>query len=71
MLEPAEISLVQAFRMVYSRFEYLLGGKTMKHTYGRIKLALASAALLITPNLASASVNLQTDDFVGISFWLI
>ena len=43
----------------------------MKHTYGRIKLALASAALLITPNLASASVNLQTDDFVGISFWLI
>ena len=36
----------------------------MKHTYGQIKLALASAALLITPNLASASVNLQTDDFV-------
>jgi bacteriorhodopsin len=57
--------------MIYSRFEYLLGGKTMKHTYGRIKLALASAALLITPNLASAAANLESDDFVGISFWLI
>jgi bacteriorhodopsin len=57
--------------MIYSRFEYLLGGKTMKYTYGRIKLALASAALLITPSLASASANLESDDFVGISFWLI
>tara|TARA_B100001093_G_scaffold233925_1_gene224231 strand:+ start:204 stop:1100 length:897 start_codon:yes stop_codon:yes gene_type:complete len=45
--------------------------KKMKHTYGRIKLALASAALLITPNLASAAANLESDDFVGISFWLI
>ena len=43
----------------------------MKYTYGRIKLALASAALLITPNLASAAANLESDDFVGISFWLI
>ena len=43
----------------------------MKHTYGRIKLALASAALLVTPSLASASANLESDDFVGISFWLI
>ena len=43
----------------------------MKYTYGRIKLALASAALLITPTLASASANLESDDFVGISFWLI
>ena len=43
----------------------------MKHTYGRIKLALASAALLITPSLASASANLESDDYVGISFWLI
>ena len=43
----------------------------MKYTYGRIKLALASAALLITPSLASASANLESDDFVGISFWLI
>jgi hypothetical protein len=40
----------------------------MKYTYGRIKLALASAALLITPSLASASANLESDDFVGISF---
>ena len=43
----------------------------MKYTYGRIKLALASAALVASPTLASASVNLQPDDFVGISFWLI
>jgi bacteriorhodopsin len=65
------LELVQAFRMIYSRFEYLLGGKTMKYTYGRIKLALASAALLVTPTLASASANLESDDYVGISFWLI
>jgi bacteriorhodopsin len=43
----------------------------MKYTYGRIKLALASAALLITPTFASASANLESDDYVGISFWLI
>jgi bacteriorhodopsin len=57
--------------MVYISVEYLLGGKTMKYTYGKVKLALASAALLITPNLASAAANLESDDFVGISFWLI
>jgi bacteriorhodopsin len=57
--------------MGYLSSEYFLGGKTMKYTYGRIKLALASAALLITPSLASASANLESDDFVGISFWLI
>ena len=43
----------------------------MRNTYGRIKVALASAALAISPSLASASVNLQPNDYVGISFWLI
>jgi bacteriorhodopsin len=43
----------------------------MKNTYGRIKVALATAALAISPSLASASANLESDDFVGISFWLI
>jgi len=32
--------------------------------------ALITAALVTTPTIASAA-NLQTDDFVGISFWLI
>ena len=49
----------------------LLGGKTMGYIYGRIKLMLASAALVAAPSLASASANLESDDFVGISFWLI
>jgi bacteriorhodopsin len=57
--------------MGYLSSEYFLGGKTMKYTYGRIKLALASAALVVSPTLASASANLKTDDFVGISFWFI
>ena len=43
----------------------------MKNTYGRIKVALATAALAISPSLASASANLDSKDFVGISFWLI
>ena len=46
-------------------------GRQMKNTYGRIKVALATAALAISPSLASASANLESDDFVGISFWLI
>ena len=32
---------------------------------------VASAALVAAPSFASAASNLQTDDFVGISFWLI
>lgn len=43
----------------------------MKNAYGRLKVALATAALAISPSLASASVNLQPDDYVGVSFWLI
>ena len=43
----------------------------MGYIYGRIKLMMASAALVAAPSLASASANLESDDFVGISFWLI
>ena len=43
----------------------------MGNIYGRFKLMLASAALVAAPSLASASANLESDDFVGISFWLI
>jgi len=43
----------------------------MKQIFGRFKLMAASAALVAAPSLASASANLESDDFVGISFWLI
>jgi len=43
----------------------------MGYIYGRIKLMMATAALVAAPSLASASANLESDDFVGISFWLI
>ena len=43
----------------------------MKTIYGRIKLMGASAALIAAPNFAQAASNLESDDFVGISFWLI
>ncbi|MDA9789711.1 bacteriorhodopsin-like [Amylibacter sp.] len=43
----------------------------MKNTYSKIKLMVASAALVAAPSFASAASNLQSDDFVGISFWLI
>ena len=43
----------------------------MKKIYGRIKLMGASAALIAAPNFALAASNLESDDFVGISFWLI
>jgi len=35
------------------------------------KLAIPAAALSIMPMVANAAENLQQDDFVGISFWLI
>ena len=43
----------------------------MKKIYGRIKLMGASAALIAAPNFSLAASNLESDDFVGISFWLI
>ena len=43
----------------------------MKKIYGKIKLMGASAALIAAPNFALAASNLESDDFVGISFWLI
>jgi len=43
----------------------------MGNIFGRIKLITASAALVAAPSLASASENLKSDDYVGISFWLI
>ena len=43
----------------------------MKQIFGRVKLLMASAALVAAPSLASASSNLESNDFVGISFWLI
>ena len=41
----------------------------MKQIFGRVKLLMASAALVAAPSLASASSNLESNDFVGISFW--
>lgn len=35
------------------------------------KVAAAAAAVSLMPSIASAAENLQADDFVGISFWLI
>ena len=35
------------------------------------KMAVPTAVLMALPNLASASVGLQPNDFVGISFWVI
>ena len=43
----------------------------MKKIYGKLKLMGASAALIAAPNFALAASNLESDDFVGISFWLI
>ena len=39
-------------------------------TYNRIKIALAATLVTMVPSLASAA-NLESSDFVGISFWLI
>ena len=43
----------------------------MKITLKGIKLGLATSIIGVLPNLASAAANLESDDFVGISFWLI
>jgi sensory rhodopsin len=43
----------------------------MGYIFGRIKLMMSTVALVAAPSLASASSNLESDDFVGISFWLI
>lgn len=45
--------------------------KTMKQILSSLKLVSATAGLMLLPTLASASSNLESDDFVGISFWLI
>ena len=37
----------------------------------QMKVAAAAAAISVIPSIASAAENLQSDDFVGISFWLI
>ena len=42
----------------------------MRLTYNRIKIALAATLVTMVPSLASAA-NLESSDFVGISFWLI
>ena len=42
----------------------------MRPTYNRIKIALAATLVTMVPSLASAA-NLESSDFVGISFWLI
>ena len=34
-------------------------------------MAIPTAALVALPGIASASVGLAPDDFVGISFWVI
>ena len=42
----------------------------MRLTYNQIKIALAATLVTMVPSLASAA-NLESSDFVGISFWLI
>jgi bacteriorhodopsin len=36
-----------------------------------LKLSVPASVLVMAPGIASAAQNLQSDDFVGISFWLI
>jgi bacteriorhodopsin len=36
-----------------------------------LKLSVPASILVMAPAIASAAANLQSDDFVGISFWLI
>ena len=43
----------------------------MKQLLSSLKLLSATAGLMLLPTFASASSNLESDDFVGISFWLI
>jgi sensory rhodopsin len=43
----------------------------MKITSGKTLAALATAALVVSPSVAFADANLASDDYVGISFWLI
>ena len=43
----------------------------MKQILSSLKLVSATAGLVLLPTFASASSNLASDDFVGISFWLI
>ena len=43
----------------------------MRNIYNKIKIMMATVGLIAAPSLASASANLEADDFVGISFWLI
>lgn len=38
---------------------------------GKPKILAVAALALLTPSMAHAAANLQPDDFVGISFWLI
>lgn len=38
---------------------------------GKAKVLAVAALAMLTPGLAHAAANLQPDDFVGISFWLI
>ncbi len=44
----------------------------MKISSGKALTALATVALVTTPSIAfAAGSNLASDDYVGISFWLI
>lgn len=43
----------------------------MKHLILSLKIAATAASLAILPTFASASSNLESDDFVGMSFWFI
>ena len=37
----------------------------------KIKTLLPASLLLVLPQFANAAANLESSDFVGISFWLI
>jgi len=43
----------------------------MKQILSLLKLVSATTALMLLPTFAAASSNLESDDFLGISFWLI
>lgn len=47
-----------------------VGAKRPLHPLG-VKAAATAMLMLLVPGMAHAAANLQPDDFVGISFWLI
>lgn len=57
--------------MMTSNIKEKLQGFTLSRVGIRMKTCIAVLILMMLPSTAHAAANLQADDFVGISFWLI